>query len=104
LGISGIDTGMKSFNFELNVFNLAKLTNNSKIVLKTIQQPLLLSKGPEWPRDNEKTMLTLLKQLADKHCSYITGRNPGKFLQILTFYSRISSSKENESFPRGSVR
>lgn len=68
LKMSGVDVPVNSFNFELSIFNLVKLARNIKVVLKTGQIPLLFTKGPQWPRDNEKTMLATLRQLEDLHC------------------------------------
>jgi hypothetical protein len=53
LGLSKIDRTIPNFNFELNVFNLVKLSNNYTILLKTGQKPMLYHKGPEYPKDNE---------------------------------------------------
>lgn len=69
----------KLYSFELNIFNLAKLAKNVKLVLRNREDLILMKNGPKAKNFNEKEAIEKLKKFATEQCSIAYGEDLGKF-------------------------
>ena len=67
-----------AFSFELNAFNLVKLTYKVKMLIRDADKEAVLFARKGIEDFNEKLLMNKLKQAYDKFCILMTGSNPSK--------------------------
>lgn len=75
------DLGLNSLSFELNAFNLIKLTDKVKMIVTNIKENAIYRYGPESPTWNLKQMLKQLKNLYDEKCKKLD-QDPGNYILL----------------------
>lgn len=75
--------GLNSLSFELNAFNLIKLTNNIKIFVTNAKEKAMFCHAPESIQWNLDQLLKKLKFLYDLRCKELN-KDPGIFIILLT--------------------
>ena len=75
------------FSFELNAFNLVKLTQKVNMLIRDADKEAVLFPGKRGDAFNEQLLMNKLKQAYDKFCILMTGSNPSKLSAQLFYFS-----------------
>lgn len=81
--IETLENGYNSFSFELNAFNLIKLTNNLKIIVSNAKETAIYRYGPDSDKWNLEQLLKKLKMLYDRRCKDLMEKDPGELLCLI---------------------
>lgn len=76
---SFVEGGMSYYSFELNVFNISKLSKNVKLILRGKEDVIMMKNEPGAPNFTEKEAIEKIKELATDHCRAHYGDEISKF-------------------------
>lgn len=76
---SFVEGGMNHYSFELNIYNIAKVASNVKLILRDKEDLILFKNGPGAPVHTEKQAIAKLLDYANDHCLTKYGEEVCKF-------------------------